>query len=101
MIEFSHVFYRKLPLDEDNIFSANLTEYKKVEQISFKTSKLCPISGLSIDQGTASNVSLPNIEEKETLTDILRTYVEEKNKFNFDLKTYKEDYFDITVYFVK
>ena len=94
-------FYREFPLDEDNIFSANLTENNKVEQISFETSKLCPINGLSLDQGTASNVSLPNIEGKETLSDILKTYVEEKNKFNLDLKTYKEDYFDITVSYVK
>ena len=101
MIEFSHIFCRELPLDEDNIFSSNLTENNKVEQNGFETSKLCPISGLSIDQGTASNVSLPNIEGKKTLSDILRMYVEEKNKFNLDLKTYKEDYFDITVSFVK
>ena len=94
-------FYREFPLDEDNIFSANLTENNKVEQISFETPKLCPINGLSLDQGTASNVSLPNIEGKETLSDILKTYVEEKNKFNLDLKTYKEDYFDITVSYVK
>ena len=94
-------FYREFPLDEDNIFSANLTENNKVEQISFETSKLCPINGLSLDQGTASNVSLPNIEGKETLSDILKTYVEEKNKYNLDLKTYKEDYFDITVSYVK
>ena len=94
-------FYREFPLDEDNIFSANLTENDKVEQISFETSKLCPINGLSLDQGTASNVSLPNIEGKETLSDILKTYVEEKNKFNLDLKTYKEDYFDMTVSYVK
>ena len=49
------------------------------------------ISGLSIDQDTASNVSIPNVEGKKALRDILKTYVEEKNKFNLDLKIYKED----------
>ena len=96
MMEFSHIFYKELPLDEDNIFLANLTENNEVEQ-SFKKSNLYTVSGLSIDQDTASNVSLPNVEGKKALSDILRVYVEEKNKFNPDLKIYKEDYFDITV----
>ena len=100
-MESSHVFYKKLPLDEDNIFLGNLPENNKVEQISFKKSKLYAISGPSIDQDTASNVSLPNEEGKKALSDILRMFVEEKNKFHLDLKIYKEDYFDITVPFVK
>ena len=100
-MEFSRVFYKELLLDEDNNFSANLTENNEVEQISFKKSKLYAISGLSIDHNTASNVSLPNVEGKKALSDILRTCVEEKNKFNLDLKIYKEDYSDITVPFVK
>ena len=99
-MEFSHIFYKELPLDEDNIFLENLTENNEVEQ-SFKKSKLYTISGVSIDQDTASNVSLPNVEGKKALSDILRAYVEEKNKFNLDLKNYKEDYVDITVPFVK
>ena len=35
-MEFSRVFYKDIPLDEDNIFSGNLTENNEVEQISFK-----------------------------------------------------------------
>ena len=30
-MEFSLVFYKKIPLDEDNIFSANLTENDEVD----------------------------------------------------------------------
>ena len=97
-MEFSHVFYKEIPLDEDNIFSANLTENNEVEQIKFKKSKVYAISGLSIDQ---SNVSLLNAERKKSLSDILRTYTEEKNKFNLDLKIFKENYFDINVPFQK
>ena len=89
-MEFSHVLYKEIPLDEDNIFSANLTENKGVEQVKFKKSKIYAISGLSIDQDTQPNVSLPNIEGKKALSDILRTYAEEKNKFNLDLKVHKE-----------
>ena len=84
-MEFSRVFYKDTPLDEDNIFSGNLYA----------------ISGLSVDQGITPNVSLPNVEGKKALSNILRTCAEEKNKFNFDLKNYRENYFDITVPFVK
>ena len=52
-----------------------------------------------IDLNIQTNVLLLNV--REALSNKLRTYVEEKKKFNFDLKIYKEDYFDITVHFVK
>ena len=61
-IEFSHFFYKELPLDNDNIFSANLTENNKVERIKFDKSKLFAISGLSIDQTVDRTVLLPNAE---------------------------------------
>ena len=84
------MFSKEISLDEDNIFSVNLTETNGVEQVRFKKSKTHAISGLSIDQDTQPNVSLPNIEGKKALSDILRTYAEEKNKFNLDLKVYQE-----------
>ena len=38
------------------------------------------ISGLSINQSVDGTVLLPNAEGKKALSDILRTYAEEKNK---------------------
>ena len=49
-MEFFHLFYTEIPSDEDNIFSANLTEKKGVEQVKFKKSKIYAISGLWTDQ---------------------------------------------------
>ena len=80
---------------------ANHTENNKVEQIKFTKSKIYAISRLSIDQDTQSNVSLPNVEGKKALSNILRTYGEEKTKFNLDLKIYKGNYFDINDSFQK
>ena len=68
----------KNSLYEDNIFSANLTKNNEVERIRFDKSKLYAISGLSINQKIDANVSLPNVERKKALSDILRTYAEEK-----------------------
>ena len=67
----------------------------------FKKFKIYPISRLSIDQDSQSNISLPNIEGKKALSDILRTYLQEKEKFNLDLKICKENFFDISVPFQK
>ena len=33
------MFYKELPLDEDNIFLANVAEHKEIEQIRFKKSE--------------------------------------------------------------
>lgn len=38
------------------------------------------ISGLSINQSVGGTVLLPNAEGKKALSDILRTYAEEKNE---------------------
>ena len=54
------------------------------------------ISRLSIDYDIQSNVSLPNIEGKKAVSDILQ-----KEKINLDLKIYKKDLFDIIVPFQK
>ena len=85
-MDFSHIYYKLIPVDEDKTFSANLTENNEVEQIKFKKSKIYAISGLSVDQDTQSNVSLPNADGKKALSDILRKYAEEKNKFNLTKK---------------
>ena len=77
-MEFSHVFYKNLPLDGNNIFSTNLAENNEIEQIEFKKSKLYAIRGLSIDQDIAPKVSLSNGEGKKALSGILRMYIEEK-----------------------
>ena len=100
-MEYLHVFHKEISVVEKNIFLANLAENNDVDQIKFDKYKTYAMSGLSIYQDTPSNVSLPNVEGTKALSNTLRTYVEEKNKFNIDLKIYKEDHFDITVSFVK
>ena len=35
-MEYSHVFLKETPVDEDNIFSANLTENNEIGQIKLK-----------------------------------------------------------------
>lgn len=64
-MEFSRVFYKEVPVDEDNIFSANLAENNEFKQIKFKNSKKYAISELSIDQDDQPNIFFSNIEGKK------------------------------------
>ena len=56
----------------------NLAENNEIEQIKLKKSKTYAISGISIDQDLKSIVSLPNIEGRKALSDILEVYAEVK-----------------------
>ena len=64
-MEFSHIFYKEVPVDEDNIFSLNLSENNKVDSLKFDKSKKYEISRLSLKQSTGPGVLLPNVEGKK------------------------------------
>ena len=64
-MEFSHIFYKEVPVDEDNIFSLNLSENNKVDSLKVDKSKKYEISRLSIKQSTGPGVLLPNVEGKK------------------------------------
>ena len=95
-------FYNELPLDENNIFSANLAENNEIEEIKSKKSKNDPISGLAINQEVNSDfVPLRNIDAWNALRDLIRIYSKEKDNFKLDLRIYNEESFDATIPFKK
>ena len=49
-METVHIFYKDLPVDDNNIFVTNLTEKNEVEEIKFKKSWEYAITGLSFNQ---------------------------------------------------
>ena len=100
-MELSHIFYKEVPVDEDNTFLLNLSENNKIDSVKVNKSKTYEISGLSINQSSGHGVLSPSIKGKKVLSDILRTYAAEKDKFNLDLRIYKKDWLDITVSFKK
>ena len=51
-MESAHIFYKELPIDDDNIFTANLSEKNKVQGILFKKFNEYAVTGLSINQDT-------------------------------------------------
>ena len=49
-----HIFYKELPVDENNIFTANITAKNEFENVKFKKSLEYAVTGLSINQGIGS-----------------------------------------------
>ena len=45
-----HIFYKELPVDENNTFTADITQKNKVESVKFKKSQEYAVIGLSINQ---------------------------------------------------
>ena len=81
-MEPAHVCYNELPLDENNVFSANLTEFKP-NRVKFKKSNNYAISGLAINQDVNSDfVPLPNIDAQNELSDLIRTYSKKRKTLN-------------------
>ena len=61
-MEPKHIFYKELPVDENNIFTANIADKNEVENVKFKKSLEYAVTGLSINQDIGS--------ELVTMTDV-------------------------------
>ena len=95
VIEPIHIFYRELPLDKNNIFTGNLAEKNEVEEVRFKKSKECAITGLSINQGINSDVvAVANVGKQEAISNLIQKLVKEKKEPDVGLKIYCEKAFE-------
>ena len=92
-MEPAHIFYNELPLNENNIFSTNLTENNQTEEIKFKKSNNYAINRLSINQEIDNKefVPLPNADAEHQLSEFMRAYSKEKEKLNLNLRMYSEE----------
>ena len=54
-------FYKELPVNEENIFIADITEKNEVENVKFKKSFEYAVTGLSVNQETDSNLRTDKI----------------------------------------
>ena len=97
-----HIFYRELPIDKNDIFTANLAEKNEVEEVKFKTSKEYVITGLSISQDIDSNVAAAtDTDREEIISNLTQKLVREKKDPNLDLRSYNEEAFEKIIPFKK
>ena len=97
-----HIFYRELPIDKNNIFTANLAEKNEVQEVKFKTSKEYAITGLSISQDIDSNIAaVTDTDREEIISNLTQKLVREKKDPNLDLRGYNEEAFEKIIPFKK
>ena len=97
-----YIFYRELPLDENNISTASLTEKNEIEEVRLKKSKEYAITGLSINQDINSAlVAVADIEKQEAISNLIQKLVKEKKEPDLDLKIYFEEAFEKVIPFDK
>ena len=63
-MNLSHIFYKELLVDDDNIFSVNFAENNKTEEVSLKKDQKYIVTRLSINN-------------------VIRYYEEERKKLSF------------------
>ena len=65
-MELAHIFNKELPIDKNNIFTANIAELDEVEEVRFEKSKEYAVTGLSFYQDIDS--SLVAVTDTDRLT---------------------------------
>ena len=78
-MEFSLIFYKEVPVDEDNICSLNLSENDAVDSVKYNKFKNIKLAGYLSTEAQALGF-LPNVEGKKALSDTWRTYAAVKDK---------------------
>ena len=76
-----HIFYKELSVDENNTFTADITEKKnEVEKVRFKKSLEYAVTGLSINQDIGSAlVTVTDVYRQNFLSNTIQKLVKEEN----------------------
>ena len=78
-MELVHVFNKDFPVDENNIFVANLTEKNEAEEIKFKKSREYAVTGLSMNQEIGTDfIAVEETDRQEVLNKLIQKLVKEK-----------------------
>ena len=77
-----HIFYKELPIDENNIFTVNLGDKNEAEEVRLKKSREYVITPLSINQDVNSSlVAVTDTDEHEVRSNLIQKLIK-KNKSN-------------------
>ena len=65
-MNLSHIFQKEMPTDDNNIFLLNSPK-------TIKWKKFFMVTGLSIDQKTETDVIVPDLNARHSLSDMIRS----------------------------
>ena len=94
-----HIFYEELPVNENNIFIANLTEKNEAKNVRFKKSLEYSVTGVSISQDIGW--TLTDVDRQNFLRNTKQNLVKEKKKPDLDFKISNSETKDIIIPFQK
>ena len=97
-----HIFYKELPVDESNIFTANRAEEIEKEEVRFQKSKEYAVTGLFINQDIDSRlVAVTHADWQEAISNLIQKLLKEKKDPGIDLCIYNEEAFEKIIPFKK
>ena len=87
-----HIFYKELPIDQNNTFTANIAQENEVEEVKFTKSRKYAVTGLSINQDIDSSVvAITDTDRQETISNFILKLIKGKKETILDLKIYNEE----------
>ena len=98
-MEVSYIFYIKLPVFDENILSADLTEDNETEKIIWKKDRTNLLTGLKINQ--KSKIIELNETSNGSLLHKINTLTESYKDISFKYKVEMENLFSTEQYFEK
>ena len=97
-----HIFYKEIPVDESNIFTANRAEEIEKEEVRSKKSKEYAVTGLFINQEIDSRlVAVTHADWQEAISNLIQKLLKEKKDPGIDLCIYNEEAFEKIIPFKK
>ena len=87
-----HIFYKELSTHENNIFTSNLAEKNKIEEVKFKRSREYAVAGLSINQDLDYKIiDVTDTDRLERISKLIQKLVKEKKEPDHDLRIRNEE----------
>ena len=77
-----HIFYKELPIDDDNIFTTNLSEKFEVQGILYKKYNEYAVIGLFINQDTDNLIKVTDRNRKKILQELIESLLKEEKRTN-------------------
>ena len=91
IMEPIHIFYKELPVDGNNIFTANLAKKNEVEVFTFTKSRKYAITDLSINQDIDSDlIMLTDTRKQNEISDQIKKLVKEKKEPHLNFRICNE-----------
>ena len=102
-MEPTHIFFKELRIDKNNVFTANILEKNEVENVIFKKNQEYGITGMAIKPDIVDSDIVKVTDQKKlgSLSERIQELVETKKEPDLDLKIVHTETKTLTIAFKK